>query len=274
MNHKKIRLNNNVEMPMLGLGVWQSEFGKATVDAVKWALEAGYRHIDTAMIYQNEESVGIGIKESKVAREEIFLTTKLWNDDVRAGNTLQAFEKSLERLGVDYVDMYLIHWPVDGFMEAWSIMEDLYQQGKIKAIGVSNFHQSHLEKLSSEAKVLPAINQIESHPIFNNQKLIGYCLSKGIAVSAWSPLGGSTGNILKDEHLMKIADKYNKTTAQVILRWDIQREVVVIPKSVHKERIVANMQIFDFELSQEDMVIINSLNQDKRTGADPDNFDF
>jgi len=261
-------------MPMLGLGVWQSEFGKATEDAVKWALEAGYRHIDTAMIYQNEESVGKGIKESKVAREKIFLTTKLWNDDVRAGNTLQAFEKSLQRLAVDYVDMYLIHWPVDGFTEAWRVMEDLYQQGKIKAIGVSNFHQTHLEKLCSEAKVVPAINQIESHPMLSNQKLIDYCQGKGIAVSAWSPLGGSQGNMLKDECLIEMADKYNKTTAQIILRWDIQREVVVIPKSVHKERIVSNMKIFDFELSQEDMDIINCLNQDKRTGADPDNFDF
>ncbi|MGL6201271.1 MAG: aldo/keto reductase [Lachnospiraceae bacterium] len=274
MNHKTIRLNNSVEMPMLGLGVWQSEFGKATEDAVKWALEAGYRHIDTAMIYQNEESVGKGIKESKVAREEIFLTTKLWNDDVRAGNTLQAFERSLQRLAVDYVDMYLIHWPVDGFTEAWRVMEDLYQQGKIKAIGVSNFHQTHLEKLNSEAKVVPAINQIESHPMFHNQKLIDYCQGKGIAVSAWSPLGGSQGNLLKDERLLKMADKYNKTTAQIILRWDIQREIVVIPKSVHKERIISNMKIFDFELSQEDMDTINSLNQDKRTGADPDNFDF
>jgi len=271
---KMIRLNNKLEMPMLGLGVFQTKDGAETENAVKWALEAGYRHIDTAMIYENEGSVGKAIAKSSVPREEIFITTKLWNTDIRNHNTKEAFHKSLELLQVDYVDMYLIHWPADGYSEAWKVLEDLYEQGKIKAIGVSNFHKYHLETLFETARIIPAINQIESHPLLNNQELIDYCHSKQIAVSAWSPLGGSRGKLTENAILNELGVKYGRTAAQIMLRWDIQRNLVVIPKSIHKDRIVSNMKIFDFELSIEDMSIISSMNQNKRMGANPDNFKF
>jgi len=271
---KTITLNNNVEMPLLGLGVFQSKDGIEAENAVKWALAAGYRHIDTAKIYGNESSVGKAMKESGVPREEIFLTTKLWNEDIRNRNARAAFEKSLEALQTDYVDMYLIHWPTDGFAEAWPVLEELYEEGKIKAIGVSNFHKVHFDELFKIAKIIPTINQIESHPLLANQELIDYCHDKRIAISAWSPLGGTGGNLMENTALKELAKKYNRTVAQIILRWDIQRGIVVLPKSVHQERIISNMGIFDFEISAEDMKKINELNKNQRTGADPENFNF
>lgn len=271
---KNIKLNNGIEIPQLGLGVFQTPKGEDTVNAVKWALEAGYRHIDTAKVYGNEADVGQAILESKVPREEIFLTTKLWNDDIRAERTKEAFEESLKALKTDYVDLYLIHWPVDKFEKAWLVMEELYQEGKIKAIGLSNFHKGHLQKIHEIAHVKPVVDQIESHPYMNNQELIDLNKSMGVEVEVWSPLGGTGGNVLQDETLNKLAGKYKKSPAQIVLRWDIQRGVIVIPKSTHKDRIVSNLDVFDFELADGDMAAINQLNKNLRVGANPDNFDF
>lgn len=269
-----IKLNNGVEIPQIGLGVYQSPKGESTINAVKWALESGYRHIDTAKIYGNEEEVGTGIIESGVPRNEIFITTKLWNDDIRKGRTREAFEESLKALKTDYVDLYLIHWPVDGFEEAWIEMEKLYKEGKIRAIGLSNFHESHLKRINDIATIKPVVNQIESHPYMTNEKLIELSKSQDMEIEVWSPLGGTGGNLLQNEVLKSIAEKYGKSPAQIVIRWDLQREVIVIPKSIHKERIEANIDVFDFELSKEDMELINNLNCDGRIGADPDNFDF
>ncbi len=273
MNKVK-KLNNGIEIPMLGLGVYLSEEGSQTVDAVAWALEAGYRHIDTASLYGNEKSVGLGMRESKIPREEIFLTTKLWNDDMRKGRELEAFESSLERLQTGYVDLYLIHWPVENFEKSWKVMEEIYASGRAKAIGVSNCKEHHLERLLSVAEVVPAINQVEAHPLLNNNELAGYCRSKGIAMQAYRPLGGPKGNLMENETLNKLAKKYEKTLAQIIIRWNIQRDFVVIPKSVHRDRIISNMEVFDFELLPEDMEVINSMNQNHRFCADPDSFNF
>ncbi|MGF6990256.1 diketogulonate reductase-like aldo/keto reductase [Lachnospiraceae bacterium PM6-15] len=269
-----IKLNNGKLIPQLGLGVYQTPEGEATVNAVKWALEAGYRHIDAAKVYGNEAEVGKGMLESGVPREEIFLTTKLWNDDVRAGRAKEAFAESLKSLQTDYVDLYLIHWPVDGFEKAWSDLEELYEAGKIKAIGLSNFHKEHIERIEKIAHIKPAVNQVESHPYMNNQALIDLSKSYGMEVEVWSPLGGTGGNLLSDQTLQALATKYGKSPAQIVLRWDIQREVIVIPKSTHKERIEVNMDVFDFELTSEDMDIINQLDRGERVGPDPDNFDF
>lgn len=269
-----ITLANGVTIPQLGLGVFRTPSGAETVNSVKWALEAGYRHIDTAKIYGNEESVGKAIRESGIPRNEIFLTTKLWNEDIRQHRTMEAFEESLKALQTDYVDLYLIHWPADGFQEAWLAMEKLYEAGKIKAIGVSNFHEHHLEELQKVAHRMPVVNQIESHPYMNNQELIDLCRHRNIAVEVWSPLGGTGGSLLENQELKELACKYGKTPAQIVLRWDIQRDVIVIPKSTHKERIISNMEIFDFELTAEDMEKMNALNKNERVGSDPDNFHF
>lgn len=270
----QITLNNGIDIPQIGLGVYQTPLGSGTVNAVKWAIEAGYRHIDTAKVYGNEGDVGTGIFQSGVPREDIFLTTKLWNDDVREGRTKEAFEESLEALQTDYVDLYLIHWPVDGFEMAWLIMEELYKEGKIRAIGLSNFHEEHLDRLMKVASVTPAVNQIESHPYMNNQSLIDFNHSLGIEVEAWRPLGGTGGNLLEDAELKQIANKYGKSVADIVLRWDIQRGVIVLPKSTHKDRIASNIDVFDFCLDGEDMERINQLNRDVRLGPNPDDFTF
>lgn len=261
-------------MPQLGLGIFQARQGRETEQAVLWALEAGYRHIDAAAVYGNEQSVGTGIKKSGISRQDIFLTTKVWNTDIRRGRTREAFFESLEKLQTDYVDLYLLHWPVEGKEEAWSVLEDLYRQKKIRAIGVSNFHQHHLEELANMAEVLPMFNQIESHPLLNNQKLIDYCQTRKIAVGAWSPLGGPRVNLMEHPVLEQLARKYQRSAAQIILRWDMQRGISAIPKSVHQSRIAANIQLFDFELSAEDMQLIQSLDMGFRVGPDPDRFDF
>lgn len=268
------KLNNGVEIPYLGLGVFQSKDGDETANAVRWAIEAGYRHIDTAAIYRNEESVGKGILESGIDRKDLFITTKLWNEDMRAGRQIEAFEKSLKLLKTDYVDLYLIHWPVEGFQKSWKAMEEIYASGRARAIGVSNFHEHHLKDLLSDAKVTPAVNQIESHPLLTQKPLIDYCEKHGIVCEAWSPLGGTGGNLLENQQLKALAGKYGKTVAQVILRWNLQRGVVVIPKSVHKDRIISNTKIYDFELTQEDIEAIEALNCGKRVGPDPESFNF
>lgn len=269
-----IALNNDVMIPQIGFGVFQVQDGPETVDAVRTAIEDGYRHIDTASVYGNEASVGTAIAESGVDRADLFVTTKLWNDDIRKHRTKDAFQESLDRLGLDYVDLYLIHWPAEGWQEAWAAMQELYAQGRMRAIGVSNFERNHLTELLEQTDVLPAVDQVESSPTFPNQDLIDFCHGKDIAVEAWSPLGGTGGNLLADQRLLDIGEKYGKSSAQVVLRWDLQRGVIPLPKSVHSTRIMQNIHVFDFELDESEMQLISSLDTGKRNGADPNDFDF
>ena len=269
-----ITLNNVTVIPQVGLGVFQTPDGDTTVNAVQTALENGYRHIDTAMIYRNEASVGEGIRRAGLPRGDFFVTTKLWNDDIRAHRGKDAFQESLDRLGLDYVDLYLIHWPADGWQQAWDDLQEIYASGRAKAIGVSNFQKHHIDELLANSDVLPAVDQIESSPQFTNHELIGQLRSKGIVAEAWSPLGGTGGNLLVSPVLTEIGAKYGKSAAQVVIRWHIQRGVVVLPKSTHVERIKQNFDVFDFNLTSEDMTAITALNTGKRNGADPDNFDF
>lgn len=270
---KTKKLANGNEIPRLGLGVWRVEDGDQVIDSVKWALQAGYRLIDTAAVYKNEEGVGEGIRQSGVLREEIFVTTKLWNDDQGYESALTAFDESLRKLGLDYVDLYLIHWPVKGkYKDSWRAMEEIYADGRAKAIGVSNFHQHHIEDLLTTAKIKPMVDQIEIHPTLAQEPLRAYLKQEGIAVEAWSPLG--QGTILNNPVLVELGKKYGKTAAQVIIRWHLQNDIIVIPKSVHEERIKENFDVFDFELSDEDINKINQLNSNERLGSNPDSFDF
>jgi len=266
-------LNNGVRMPWLGFGVFKISDGQEVEQAVSYALEAGYRSIDTAAVYGNERGVGKAIRESGIPREDIFLTTKVWNDDQRERRTLAAFEESLQRLGTEYVDLYLVHWPVKGcYQETWQVMEEIHQSGRAKAIGVSNFMIHHLEDILSDSQIVPAVNQIEFHPFLVQPELLEFCQEHQIQVEAWSPL--MQGKIVNEPSVLRIAEKYQKTPAQIVLRWDLQHEVVTIPKSVHLDRIVENAQIFDFELSEVDMNALDALDQGKRVGPDPDNFGF
>ncbi|MGR2780720.1 glyoxal/methylglyoxal reductase [Bacillus subtilis] len=268
-----VKLHNGVEMPWFGLGVFKVENGNEATESVKAAIKNGYRSIDTAAIYKNEEGVGIGIKESGVAREELFITSKVWNEDQGYETTLAAFEKSLERLQLDYLDLYLIHWPgKDKYKDTWRALEKLYKDGKIRAIGVSNFQVHHLEELLKDAEIKPMVNQVEFHPRLTQKELRDYCKAQGIQLEAWSPL--MQGQLLDNEVLTQIAEKHNKSVAQVILRWDLQHEVVTIPKSIKEHRIIQNADIFDFELSQEDMDKIDALNKDERVGPNPDELLF
>jgi len=271
---KTVKLNNGVLMPRIGLGVFRAQDGMETVNAVKWAIEAGYRHIDTAAVYGNEESVGKGIRESRTPRSELFITTKLWNDDIRAGRTAEAFKESLERLGLDYIDLYLIHWPADGYEKAWKVMEALYKEGRARAIGVSNFHVHHLDKLARHADIVPAVDQVECHPYLSQTPLRGELAARGIACEAWSPLGGGHGKVLVDKTVAAIASDCGRTPAQVILRWDLQHGIITIPKSVHKDRIISNLDVFSFELTGAQMNQLDALNLNQRVGADPENFNF
>lgn len=267
-------LNNGVKIPALGLGVFQTESGEETENAVKWAIEAGYRHIDTAKIYGNEVSVGRAIKNSKINRSKLFVTTKLWNEDIRKGRVREAFEQSLKDLQLDYLDMYLIHWPVQGFQKAWQVMEELYKSGRVRVIGVSNFQEHHLAELLQVCDIVPAVNQIECHPRLTQEPLRGYLKEKTIATQAWSPLGGTGGNLMQEQLILSLAEQYKKTPAQIILRWDLQNGMITIPKSTHKKRIESNFDIFDFALTAQDMGKINQLNKNQRVGPDPDKFDF
>jgi diketogulonate reductase-like aldo/keto reductase len=275
--NSKVTLNNGVQMPWLGLGVFLAKEGNEVVQAVKAALKHGYLSIDTAAAYNNEEGVGRAIAESiaegTVSRENIFVTSKVWNSDQGYDTTLAAFNESLHKLNLDYLDLYLVHWPVKGkYKETWRALEKVYAEGKVKAIGVSNFQVHHLDDLLQDATVVPAVNQIEFHPLLAQQHLRDYSKSKNIQLEAWSPLG--QGNLLDHELLKKIAAKHGKTTAQVILRWDLELGVVTIPKSVKEHRIIENANIFDFQLDAEDIAAIATLNENKRFGSDPDNFNF
>jgi diketogulonate reductase-like aldo/keto reductase len=266
-------LHNGVKMPWLGLGVYKVQEGDEALHSVMDALQAGYRSIDTAALYQNEESVGRAIKESGVLREELFITTKVWNDDQRNDSVLEAFETSMRKLGLEYVDLYLIHWPVkEKYKQTWKVLEKIYKEGRIRAIGVSNFKEHHLEELMSDAEIKPMVNQVELHPLLSQQELRDYCKKHQIQVEAWAPLG--QGRLLDNPILQEIASSHHKSIAQVILRWDLQNEIVTIPKSVKQKRIIENANIFDFSLNESDMEKINALNENKRFGADPDNFTF
>lgn len=266
-------LHNGVKMPWFGLGVYKVQEGDEALQSVKAALKAGYKSIDTAALYQNEESVGNAIKESGVPREELFITTKVWNSDQRENTVLEAFETSLKKLGLDYVDLYLIHWPVAGkYKQTWKVLEKLFKEGRIRAIGVSNFKEHHLDDLMADAEIKPMVNQVELHPLLSQPELRDYCKKHGIQIEAWAPLG--QGRLLDNPVLQEIASSHNKSIAQVILRWDIQNEIVTIPKSIREKRIIENANIFDFHLNEKDMEKINALNENKRFGADPDNFNF
>lgn len=272
---KEFILNNGVKIPTVGLGVFRVEDPKEAYNTVRLALEVGYRHIDTAMIYGNEESVGKAIKDSGVAREDIFLTTKLWNDDQRSGKVQEAIATSLKRLDTDYVDLYLVHWPVAGtYVTIWKEMEKLYKQGKAEAIGVSNYNPHHLDELLRVAEVIPAVNQIECYPYLSQESVIEYCKKKNIYPEAWGPLGAGKSDILDNPLIKDLAIKYKKTPAQIVLRWNIDRGVIVIPKSVRKERLIENLSVTEFQLSAEDITSINVLNKNQRLGSDPDNFNF
>ena len=268
-----LKLNNGVDIPVLGLGVFKSQEGDEAYNAVKYAIEAGYKHIDTAAVYGNEKSVGKAIKDSGIKRDEIFITTKLWNENQRQGNQYQAFEESLEKLGVDYVDLYLIHWPVKGkYVESWKILEKIYKEGRAKAVGVSNFHIHHLEDIFAVSDLVPAVNQVECHPWLTQVELVEYTQGKGIIFEPWSPLGA--GALIENENLKAIGKKYNKSTAQLMLKWGLQRGFINIPKSVNKDRIIQNSQIFDFTITDDDMAEIFKLNIGRRVGADPETFTF
>ncbi|MED4205885.1 aldo/keto reductase [Neobacillus mesonae] len=270
-------LHNDVKMPWLGIGVFKVEEGPELVNAVKTAIKHGYRSVDTAAIYENEEGVGIGIqeglKEAGIAREELFVTSKVWNSDLGYESTIAAYETSLKKLGLEYLDLYLIHWPVEGkYKDAWRALETLYKEGRVKSIGVSNFQIHHLEDLMKAAEIKPMVNQVERHPRLTQKELQAFCKNNGIQLEAWSPL--MQGQLLENEILQKIADNHNKSFAHIILRWDLQHGVVIIPKSTKEHRIIENANVFDFELTKEEMQIIDDLNQNYRVGPDPDNFDF
>lgn len=269
-----VALNNGVRMPWFGLGVFQIRSDAETERVVRTAIELGYRSIDTASLYGNERGVGRAVRACGVPREELFVTTKVWNDDMRRNRVEAAFDESLRRLGLEYVDLFLLHWPIkDRIIPSWKVLEKLHRDGRIKAIGVSNYMVPHLEELLPAAEIVPAVNQIEFHPYLQTKPLAAFCRGKGIQLEAWSPLM-QAGALLRDPTLAAIAEKHGKTVAQVVLRWDVQGGVVTIPKSTHADRIAENAGFFDFELSPEEMAAIAALDREQRHGADPMNFSF
>lgn len=270
MKIETVSLSNGVEMPVMGLGVYKS--GEQTYDAVRRALELGYRHIDTAAFYGNEADVGRAVRDSGIAREEIFVTTKLWNDDQRSDRQQAAFEESLRRLDIGYIDLYLVHWPVpDKYVETWKYMQSFYDSGKVRAIGVSNFMVHHLEDIFMLGGVTPMVDQFECHPTCARPALRGYCRSRSMVPVAWSPL--ARGRYFDDERIREICERHKKTPAQIILRWDYQHGVVTIPKTVNEKRMVENADIFDFALSDDEMALLDWMDKNDMHG-DPDNFDF
>ena len=259
MNKNFKILSNGVKMPSIGFGTYKSGSDEETAKIIKYALKIGYRQIDTASFYGNEVGIGNGIKESGINREDIFLVTKLWNDDHGYDKTIEAFNKSLERLQVDYIDLYLIHWPNKLNSETWKAFEHLYKTGKVKSIGVCNFKIGHLEELKKTAEIMPMVNQLEIHPQSSKNDMLRYCEENNIQLVAWSPI--MRGKLFSNELILGLAEKYKKTIAQIILRWHVQRGIIPIPKSSNEGRIKENLSIFDFELSNDDMSIIDSLNE-------------
>lgn len=270
-----ISLNNGVAMPQLGFGVWQVPDDEAA-KVVGTALEAGYRSIDTAAIYENEEGTGRAVAASGIAREDLFITTKLWNSEQGHDSTLRAFDASLDKLGLDYVDLYLIHWPVPSkgaYVETYKAFEKIYADGRAKAIGVSNFLPEHLERLIGETSIVPAVNQIELHPQLQQAESRAFHAEHGIKTEAWSPLGQGKG-LLEVPTVVAIAQKHGRTPAQVVLRWHLQIGIVAIPKSVTPSRIRENFDVFGFELDADDLAAFAALDEGKRLGPDPATFDY
>jgi diketogulonate reductase-like aldo/keto reductase len=267
------KLHNGIDMPYLGLGTYMPKDSQEVTNSVKLALDNGYRHIDTAAIYRNENSVRLGIEASTIPREEVFVTSKVWNSDHGYDKTFKAFERSLSNLQMDYLDLYLIHWPVVGeFKETWRALEELYKQEKVRAIGVCNFLKHQIEDLMESSKVVPMVNQMEFHPYLVQQDLIDFCNKHHIQYEAWSPL--MQGKVFELPEFQSLAKKYNKSIAQIVLRYDLQKGVITIPKSAKEERIIANADLFDFELSESDINFIDNMDQNYRTGPNPDNFEW
>ncbi|NSL50895.1 aldo/keto reductase [Bacillus sp. P2(2020)] len=266
-------LHNGVKMPWLGLGVYKVQDGAEVIKAIHTAFEVGYRSVDTAAFYQNEKGVGQAVKEAGIPREQLFITTKVWNDCQGYEETLKAFEESRQKLGLDYIDLYLIHWPVkEKYIDTWRALEKLYQDGYVKAIGVCNFQVHHLQDLMKHAEIKPMVNQVEFHPCLIQKEVRSFCKENGIQLEAWAPL--MRGRLMDDPTIVNIAKKYGKKPSQILLRWDLEHRVVTIPKSIHEERIKENADIFDFQLEELDVQAIDALNRNERTGPDPDNFSF
>lgn len=273
---KKILLNNDVSIPTIGLGTYKiGHTDDETYHAVRMAIDNGYRHIDTAALYLNEEAVGKAIRDSGISRDNIFVTTKLWGTDILSDRISEAFNNSLKKLKLDYIDLYLVHWPVKGKLTStWHEMENIYLRGRTRAIGLSNHLIHHVEEVLQRANITPAVNQMELHPHLVQQEVVDYCKSKGIVAEAWSPLGSSKIPLLQEDLLTKLGNKYDKSPAQIVLRWNIQKGIVVIPKSSNKDRQIDNINIYNFELTTEEIQQIDTLNKDHRTGAHPDYIEF
>ncbi len=263
----KFKLNNDIEIPCIGLGTYQITSQKKVDTAIHSAFDIGYRLIDTAAAYGNEKEIGKAIKSSNLKRDDIFITTKLDNTSHGYDRTIKAFETSLEKLDCDYIDLYLIHWPEQDRNESWRAMEKLLEEGKCRSIGVSNYMIKHLDDLLQNSSVAPAVNQVEFNPFVYNPELLNYCNEKNIFVEAYTPI--TKGRKFNDDEITQLSDKYNKTPAQIMLRWSLQQNVIVIPKSSHPERIKENADIFDFEIEEKDMEILDSLNEDLRLSPDP-----
>lgn len=272
MKKKFNLLANGVKIPSIGFGTYKLGENEKAVNTLKHALEVGYRHIDTAAFYGTEEAVGIAIKESNVKREDIFLATKLWNDCHGYEKAMNAFKESTKKMGVDYLDLYLIHWPNELNADTWRALEDLYTEGKVKAIGVCNFKIGHLEELKKTAKIMPMTNQIEIHPGCTQKDMIEYCKENNIQLVAWSPI--MRGRVLTEPIMIELSKKYNKTIPQITLRWHIQNGIIPIPKSSNEGRIKENFNVFDFEISKEDMLKIDSLNKNENVSGVPENTNY
>lgn len=273
---KHLTLNNGVSIPQLGLGTYRIGSSEESVyNAVRSAIDQGYRHIDTAAFYQNEAPIGKAIRDSGISRDNLFVTTKLWGDDIVNERIEQAFDKSMRLLDIDYLDLYLVHWPVKNKVAyAWQKLEQIYAAEKTRAIGVSNHLQHHLEEILSSGEVKPVVNQIEYHPYLTSEQLVSWCKSHDIICQSWSPLGSSKIPLLEEETLIEIGNKYLKSSAQIVLRWNIEQGIITIPKSSNAKRQAENYNIFDFQLTPDEVKVISALNKDYRTGIHPDEIGF